>query len=50
MYPVFGKEFHKLGSSVAGLSKTFALDSRRGMSCHRSPTAVFFQRVNAYFV
>jgi len=32
MYPVFGKEFYKLGSSVAALSKTFSLDTRKGLS------------------
>jgi len=33
--PVFGKEFYKLGSSVDTLSKTFALDTHKGMaSCH----------------
>jgi len=30
---VFGKEFYRLGSSVAALSKTFALDNRKGMTC-----------------
>jgi len=29
--PVFGKEFYKLGSSIAALSKTFSTDTRRGM-------------------
>jgi len=32
VYAVFGKEFYKLGSSMAALSKTFALDTRKGKS------------------
>jgi len=34
VYLVFGKEFYKLGGSVAALSKTFSLDTRKGMSSH----------------
>jgi len=33
MCAVFGKEFYKVGSSIAALSKTFALDTRKGMPC-----------------
>lgn len=32
MYSVFGKEFYKLGTSVAALSRTFSLDTRKGWS------------------
>ena len=28
--PVFGKEFYKLGSSIAAMSKTFSLDTHKG--------------------
>ena len=40
VHPVFGKEFCKLASSVAALSKTFSLNTCKGMSLSRCLTRV----------